>query len=104
MRLDPSHPELYLSAIGFAYLGMHHYQEAAEALKRGIPSDPYMHVGLADAYVRLGRERDARAEAAEVLRLAPEFSPAEFRKRVPGDWDSPSARQFLDNLRKAGLK
>ena len=36
MRLDPNHPEFYLSEIGFAYLDMHHYQEAAEALKGGI--------------------------------------------------------------------
>jgi hypothetical protein len=39
-----------------------------------ILDDPYTHVGLADAYVRLGCEQNARAEAAEVLRLAPEFS------------------------------
>jgi len=104
MRLDPNHPELYLFEIGWAYIDMQHYQEAAEALRGAIPNDPYTHVGLADAYVKLGREQDAKAEAAEVLRLAPEFSLAEMRKRVPAHWDSPGGRQLLDALRKAGLK
>jgi adenylate cyclase len=103
IRLDPNNPELYLFQIGWAYLNMQHYQEAAEALRGAIPNDPYTHVGLADAYAKLGRGQDARAEAAEVLRLTPQFSLAEFRKRFPG-LDSPGGRQFLDDLRKAGLK
>jgi hypothetical protein len=61
-------------------------------------------VGLADAHVELGREQDARAEAAEVLRLAPNFSFAEFRRRVRADWDLPRSGQLLDHLRKAGLE
>jgi adenylate cyclase len=103
-RLDPSHPELYLFFIGWAYLGMQHYQEALEALRGAIPGDPFTHVGLADAYAKLGREQDARAEVAEVLRLAPGFSLAEYRKRIPAHWDSPDGRQLMDDLRKTGLK
>jgi adenylate cyclase len=93
-----------------AYLGMGHDQEAADALERAdafrgaMANNPFTHVGLIAAYTRLGREQDARAEAAEVLRLAPKFSSAEVRSRMPGDWDTPGSRQFLDDLRKAGLK
>jgi adenylate cyclase len=104
MRLDPSHPEFYLFEIGWVYLAMQHYREAADALRGALPNDPYTHVGLADAYFKLGRAQDARAEVAEVVRLSPEFPLAEFRKRVPAHWDSPGGRRLLDDLRKAGLK
>ncbi len=104
MRLDPRHPELYLFEIGWAYLRMHRYQEAVGALRGALLDDPYTHVGLAAAYVKLGREQDANAEAAELLRVAPNFSVAEMKKRIPEDWDSPDGRQFLGDLRRAGLK
>jgi len=48
--------------------------------------------------MELGPEQDARAEAAEVLRLAPKFSLEEFRKRIP------ISDHFVDVLRRAGLK
>jgi adenylate cyclase len=105
MRLDPNHPQLYLFEIGWAYLVMQRYQDAAEALKGALPNDPYTHLCLAYLYLKLGREQDARAESAEVFRLAPGFSLAEFRKRIPETyWDSPWGRQFMDDLRRAGLK
>jgi hypothetical protein len=54
--------------------------------------------------MELGREQDARAEAAKVLRLSPKFSLEMAKKTYPGDWSSPSKRHFLDDLHKAGLK
>ena len=104
MRLDPRHPDFYLVLIGSAYLHMGRYQEAVDSLKGAVPGDPWTHVGLARAYIRLGREQDARAEAAEVLRVAPKFSLEVVKKRMPGDWDAPPDRQVLDDLRQAGLK
>ena len=104
MRLDPNHPEIYLVQVGTAYNAMGRYLEAADAFRRAQASIPVTHIGLAYAYMELGREQAARAEAAEVLRLAPKFSLEEFRNRLPGDWDSPPKRHFLDVLRKAGLK
>jgi len=97
MRLDPNHPEIYLVQVGAAYNAMGRYREAADAFRRAQATIPVTHLGLAYAYLELGREQDARAEAAEVL-LAPKFSLEEFRKRIP------ISDHFVDVLRRAGLK
>jgi TolB-like protein/Tfp pilus assembly protein PilF len=108
MRLDPKHPGLYASAIGLAYLGMGRYREAVDALRVAEvaqPNDPGIHTSLCYAYTQLGRDQDAQAEAAEVTRAAPGFTVEMLKKSLPrNDWNTPGNRQFLDALRKAGLK
>ncbi len=104
LRLDPNHPERYSNEMGIAYNQMGRYREALDALKAGRPNDPWTHAHLIYAYTELGREQDARAEAAEVLRLAPRFSLEGVRKIIPVNWDTPVGRHYLDDLRKAGLK
>jgi hypothetical protein len=56
---------------------------------------------LAIAYAELGRNREARAQAAEVMRLDPQFKlpPPEL---VPMK-DPVLAKRFDADLRKAGL-
>jgi hypothetical protein len=56
------------------------------------------------AYTELGQEEDARAEAREVLRLAPKLSLENILKILLWDWSAPVHQRFLDDLRKAGLK
>jgi hypothetical protein len=56
------------------------------------------------AYTELGQEQNARAEAREVLRLAPRLSLEDIRKILQWDWSAPVYQRFLDDLRKAGLK
>src|SRR5215472_15678785 len=104
MRLDPGHPEIYLLDVGWAYLVTGRYREAADALGAAQPNNPFTHVGLIYAYMKLGREQDARAEVAQVLRRAPDFSVEEANKRTPGDSSNPSRQDFVDVLRKAGLR
>jgi adenylate cyclase len=61
------------------------------------------HLTLAAVYSELGREAEARAEAAEVLRLNPHFSLEVLRQRAP--IKDPAIRErYLAALRKAGLK
>ena len=103
IRLDPRHPESYSMQEGVAYNEMGRYAEAVEALKRSEPNNPWVHVNLIHSYSRLGREQDARAEAAEVLRLSPGFSLEEV-ERMPGDWQGAEGQRYLSDLRKAGLK
>jgi len=103
IRLDPRHPEKYSLSEGVAYNGMGRYAEAVGALKTSDQSNPWVHVNLVYAYSELGREEDARAEAAEVLRISPGFS-LEGVQRVPGNWQGPSGQRFLSDLRKAGMK
>jgi adenylate cyclase len=108
MRIDPRHPQAYSTEEGFAYNQMGRYAEAIDALRRGLQDNPNVHVELAYAYSELGRQQDARAEAAEVLRVSPKFSVEEFKQMLPGYFEGPSAspraQRLLADLRKAGLK
>ena len=51
----------------------------------------------------MGRESEARAEAAEVLKLNPKFSVDSFSKTLSYK-DQSVTDHFVDALRKAGLK
>jgi hypothetical protein len=54
-------------------------------------------------YGSLGREEEARAAAAEVLRIDPKFSVEHFAKRLPYKKQIDKDR-FIGGLGKAGLK
>jgi tetratricopeptide (TPR) repeat protein len=90
--------------LGQAYLQQGQYREAISAYKRSSTSFSTVlanPLGLAIAYTELGRDRDARGEAAEVIRLNPHFTlprPEFWNKNVA--W----ARRVDADLRKAGLK
>jgi Tfp pilus assembly protein PilF len=50
----------------------------------------------------MGREEEARAEAKEVLRIAPKFSVAYLARTAPFKYEAD--REFaMESLRKAGL-
>jgi hypothetical protein len=61
------------------------------------------HLTLAAVYSELGKEAEARAEAAEVLRINPNFSLEVHRQRVPIK-DPAMLERHIAALRKAGLK
>ena len=68
------------------------------------PSTPIILVPartLALVYSELGREEEARAEAAEVLRLNLSFSLEGMRQRLPFK-DPAEVERVLADLRKAG--
>jgi tetratricopeptide (TPR) repeat protein len=104
MRLDPSGQEMYLGIIGFAYVQMKRYHEAISVFKRHLAAYPntlFAHISLVIAYEELGQDQDARDEAAEVMRLSPQFV-------VPppgnGLLKDPSVnKRYGEDLRKAGL-
>jgi adenylate cyclase len=81
ISLDPSNRDNYYSVDGspqgWAYTSLGRYKDAMSAFKRDRGFHPdlfWVHLGLAIDDIELGREDDARAEAAEVLRLNPQFS------------------------------
>jgi hypothetical protein len=51
----------------------------------------------------MGREKEAHAEAAEVLRINPKFSMDSFAKIVTNK-DQSQTDRLINALRKAGLK
>ena len=81
-------------------------ERAASADKKAIqlaPDNINAHRGLAGTYSMMGREKEARAEAAEVLRINPKFSLDSFAK-VPVYKDQSQTDKYINALRKAGLK
>ncbi|HKV56187.1 MAG TPA: tetratricopeptide repeat protein, partial [Candidatus Binataceae bacterium] len=105
MRLDPASQDWYEYAVGSAYFQMGRYQEGVTALKRSVSVNPNFlatHLILAATYVELGRDQEARAEAAEVMRISPQFI------NVPPEKGPLKNKAFAERLyndcRKAGLK
>jgi adenylate cyclase len=113
MHLDPAGHDFYSSAAGGAYILMGHYQEAIPYLQRAVAGSPnflWAHLDLAIAYAELGRDRDAHAEAGEVMRInpsyvlpSPEKGPYSAVPYLAGN-DTVLQRRFEADLRKAGLK
>jgi len=106
MRLSPFYPAWYLSRLGVCYHLTGQYDKAIETLKKGIerrPNQYFIRVRLAAVYSDLGRDQDARAEAAEVLRIKPDFSIEAYAKANPFR-DTAIVAHRKELLRKAGLK
>jgi len=109
MRLDPRNPVPYLQNLGWAYRSTGQCEKAIAPLKRVLSLTPAYtpgRVNLAVCYVELGREEEARAEAAEVLRLDPNFSVenAWRRENQPFKDPAPVLERLYAAARKAGLK
>ena len=67
------------------------------------PDHVVAHVQLAAIYSAAGRKAEARAAAAEALRLDPEFSLERVRQWLPFQ-DPAATERYLAALRQAGLK
>ena len=105
-RLNPMYPVWYLWSLGHAYFLTSRYEEAVETLNRVLNRNPDhlpSHAYLAASYGELGRQAEARAEAAEVERLSPQTSTEDWRQRLPYK-DQAMLERLFDSLRKAGLK
>jgi adenylate cyclase len=106
MRLNPRYPPSYVWSLGHAYRLLGRSEEAITALRNLVSQNPdhlTAHVLLAATYSEVGREEEARAEAAEILRINPNYSLALVQERVPYK-DSALCDRQLAALRKAGLK
>jgi len=105
IRLNPFPPNWYFMQLGFAYCHAGRYEEAIEALKKALrvsPDNLPAHTRLAATYSLSGREEEARAEAAEVLKINPKFSLQYFAKTLPYK-NKADIERYISALRKAGL-
>jgi len=106
MRLDPRNRDFYLHFEGWSYTQMGRYQEAIPILKRHLaryPNNWSAHSILVVDYTELGREDEARAEAAEILRISPHYSLDRWM-RISPQKDQAYLKRVIADLRKAGLK
>jgi len=101
LRLSPR-TEDYPPVLAQAYVLTGRYEEAIATCQK-MTYHPYAHLYLALAYSELGREEEARAEAAKILQLNPNFSLEALRPRLPYKDPAVLERQ-LAAWRKAGLK
>jgi TolB-like protein/tetratricopeptide (TPR) repeat protein len=105
MRLDPFHPHFAPLIAGIAYYLLKEYQEAQRWLREATgraPNHQYGHAFLAAAYAQVGRVEDARAEAAEVLRVNPKYTIGK-QQQVSIFRHAEDVEHLIDGLRKAGL-
>jgi adenylate cyclase len=106
LRLKPLIADAHLDSVGTAYAVAGRYEEARVPLQRYLsryPNRLHVHLMLAAVYSELGQATEARAEAAEVLRLNPKFSLEVHKQRMPIK-DLAVLEQHIAALRKAGLK
>jgi len=106
LRLKPAVADGHLGSVGAAYYLAGRPEEAIAPLKQYLVRYPNIlsaHLTLAAVYGELGQAAEARAEAAEVLRLNPTFSLEVHRQRMPIK-DPAVLERHLAALCKAGLK
>jgi len=105
IRLNPLPPASYFVNLTVAYRDSGQYEKAIEASKKALQREPnsqFPYIHMAISYIRLGREEEARAAAAEILSINPEFSLERYAKILP--FTQSVADRVVEDLRKAGLK
>jgi adenylate cyclase len=108
IRLNPIGSSNSFQRLAACYGRTGRFEEAVSANKQAIlrsPDSMPAHLNLASNYIAMGREKEARAEAAEVLRINPKFSLDAFSKGIAYMFPDQSALdRYIGSLRKAGLK
>jgi adenylate cyclase len=105
IRLNPMPPASYFNQLAISYRDSGEYEKAIEACKKALQREPntqFPYIHMTVSYIRLGQEKEARASAAEILRINPKFSLERYAKILP--FPQPVADRIIEDLRKAGLK
>ena len=106
IRLSPFPKSTTVFGLGLAYIFTGHYEEGVAACEKAVdiqPNNILSQVNLTFAYIVSGREEEARATAAQVLRLDPDFSVDRFAKKALRYKNKSDTERFVVALRKAGL-
>ena len=104
VRLNPLGPSAFYYDFGIALRDTGRVEEAVATLKKAVERAPnwfWPHAHLAVTYSMLGMDTEARAEAAEVLRINPRFSIEWAAKNTA--YDQARMVKVFDAMRKAGL-
>lgn len=101
MQLNPFYPDWYLWYLADAYNALGRPVDVINTVQRMQNPDEGRRM-LAANFAHLGMMDKARAEAAEVLRVHPQFTITSWRHRPPYR-DQAVLDRYVDGLRKAGL-
>jgi adenylate cyclase len=106
MRYDPFYGPLVAGQLGLARYMLKEYAQALPPLRECASRAPNIreaHGWLAASLAQLGRLDEARAEAAEVLRIDPKYTIDGTHRRLALFKRPEDAEHLFDGLRKAGL-
>jgi adenylate cyclase len=106
IRLNPIPPNFYSYGLGLSYAWTGRYEEAITEFEKAIQNHPdafYVRLFAGVVYSLAGRDEEARAEAAEVLRLNPNFSLKRWEQTLRYKYQE-DQDLFISALSKAGLK
>jgi adenylate cyclase len=105
LRLTPIAPDNYVQNLALVYFQTGDCKEAIAACEKGLKREPDSlnnHVIMAAVYGSCGREKEARKEAAEILRINPKFTVESYTGILP--YKNPADKdRTVQGLRKAGL-
>ena len=102
IRLNPLGPAQFYLQYGHALRETGRLEEAVASYKKALERAPNftgIHVALAAVYSMMGRDEEARAEVAEVLRINPRYSVESFART-----STIKDRSVIDKLMNAMLK
>ena len=109
MRLNPNYPAYYTAILVQNYFFTKRYEEAVELGKqvleraqKGEYTPVFAHLGLSIAYMKLGKEKEARAHAEEILKTDPNFS-VEVASKALQYKNQSDFKQIADALLMAGI-
>jgi adenylate cyclase len=105
IRLNPLPTANYFVHLAVSYRDSGQYEKAIEAAKKALqrePNNQFAYIHMTISYIRLGLEKEARAAAAEILRINPKFSLERYAKILP--FPQPLVDRIVEDLRKAGSK
>jgi adenylate cyclase len=105
MRLNPQPPQWYYLNLSGAYTQLGRYEESEPLIKKAIalsPKSANARAWLIILYGAMGKEEEARATAAELLKIDPKFSGEGFLKAMPYK-DDTYPKLAAQSFRKACL-
>jgi adenylate cyclase len=109
LRLDPMPMAWVIWVLGAAYFNAGQYEDALtefnrllDRSKKGEFNPEFAHRLLAATYVMLGREKEARKHAEEVIRINPKFTLKGYAKTLSYK-NQADIDLWINALRKAGL-
>ncbi|MDH3557633.1 MAG: tetratricopeptide repeat protein, partial [Deltaproteobacteria bacterium] len=102
IRLNPIPQNIYFYSLGISYFYTGQYEEAIEWCEKAVRQEPdslYARQMMTVVYSDSGRLEEARAQAAEMLRIQPKYTVKRGAYKRKEDTD-----RMVSALHKAGLK